>query len=88
MELTIQQLDAKSQNLNQQLLLCNGTIKQTEARLADLDVQAHRIEGALMQIQELKNDVQQMNDAVAKKEAEDRAKEVAVDSMIDAVPEE
>ncbi len=74
MDLTTRQLDVKSQKLQEQLLLIGGTIRQTEARLAELEIQAGRIEGGALMLQDLRNDVVAMDEAIAKKEAEDAAK--------------
>lgn len=74
MDLTTQQLDAKAQKLNEQLLLLGGTIRQTEARLMELEIQFGRIEGGVLMLQDLRNDVVQMDEAIARKEAEDAKK--------------
>lgn len=74
MDLTTKQLDVKAQKLNEQLLLLGGTIRQAEARLSELDIQAGRIEGGVLMLQDLRNEVVQMDEAVARKEAEDAAK--------------
>ena len=74
MDLTTKQLDVKAQKLNEQLLLLGGTIRQAEARLTELEIQFGRIEGGVLMLQDLRNDVVAMDEAVAKKEAEDAAK--------------
>ena len=74
MELTTRKLDVKIQKLNEQLLLLGGTIRQAEARLTGLETQLGRIEGGVLMLQDLRNDVVAMDEAVAKKEAEDAVK--------------